>query len=147
MSYNPVTPVSVPDAAWGQQINDNMSYLFEDRSALVGFVETQDVLTDTPTTLTDSEIEATEDGLYLVTAHVGSTAGTGGTRRYVRLIRNGTDDVAIRQGSASLNGTFHSAVTTLVQLAAGDTLSIDVVHEASTTLTYYGRLTALLVAP
>jgi hypothetical protein len=88
------------------------------------------------------------DGLCLCTANIGSTSQPdGGTRRYVRVVANGTDEVAMRQGRSSLNGTFHSAVTDLVRLAEGDTLDTIVFQDSGYTMSYYGRLTALLVGP
>lgn len=148
MTYTPMPTVpTVPDAAWGQLVNDNMTFLGEDRPALLGYVIAQDVPTETPTVL-DLELEATVDGLYLVCAHVASTSSPdGGTRRYVRVWRNGTDAVAMRQGRSALNGTFYSEVNDLVRLDEGDTLTVQVYQDSAATQTYLARVTALLVAP
>ena len=150
MSYTPMPAVpTTPDAAWGQLVNDNITYLAEGRAALVGWCEAQDVTTDDPTELTlTPTVEATEAGLYLATAHVIATsAGDPGTRRYIRLTLNGSTTVALRQGAPAPNGTYYSEVTDLVRLDEGDTLGITVYHDAGSTLTHLARLTALLVAP
>jgi hypothetical protein len=52
----------------------------------------------------------------------------------------------MRQGRSALSGTFHSAVTDLARLEAGDELDTIVYQGSGYTMSYYGRLTALLVA-
>ena len=107
------------------------------------------VAQDAPTALVyGGSLTITEDGLYLCTANIGSTSQpAGGTRRYVRIVANGSTEVALRQGRSTLNGTLHSAVTDLVRLEEGDELDTIVYQDSGYTMSYYGRLTALLVAP
>jgi hypothetical protein len=149
-----------PTAEWGQQINDNFAYVVESRPFIKLNYALQNVADSTVTTLTPSlsgssdlwdgsafTIPSGLEGFYMVTVNVGSVARTeGDDSRSVRLLQN-TDTVAKRRGARSLNGTFHTVLTTVVSAAGGDTFDVTAYQDTGTTMSFFGSLTAYLVAP
>jgi len=78
---------------------------------------------------------------------IGSTAAKGGAdRRYVRLRRN-ADTIAMRQCARSLDGTCYVTLTDLVELESGDELSVSVFQNTDVTMSYYGTVFGLMMAP
>jgi hypothetical protein len=75
-------------------------------------------------------------GMYLVTAYVGLAAGTGNSRRQLRLTKNpgASQTVWNHDYSQGLQGPLRIMVTAFVPLIVGDVLAVQIYHANATAI-------------